>query len=103
MATRKAINSQLYIMEPGIDLFDHFWATRIMLAQQLNWWGPGTFQEQLEKAYQDFVAYCRTKKLGHSQPPFKLSKVFWLDIVRFTRIVKHVFPIYVKSSSAPHK
>ncbi|CAL1127244.1 unnamed protein product [Cladocopium goreaui] len=46
-----------------------------MLAQQLNWWGPGTFQEQLEKAYQDFVAYCRTKKLGHSQPPFKLSKV----------------------------
>ena len=48
-----------------------------MLAEQLEYWGPGTFQQQLDHAYDDFIRYCRRNKLGHSQPPFKVSKVFW--------------------------
>ena len=51
-----------------------------MLAQELKRWGEGTFQQQLDKAYKDFTSFCRAKKLHHSQPPFKVSKmtVPWL-------------------------
>ena len=49
----------------------------MMLCQQLEYFGPGTFQQQLDKAYKDFIAFARTNKMDHSQPPFKESKVTW--------------------------
>ena len=30
-----------------------------------------------DKAYKDFIAFARTNKMDHSQPPFKESKVTW--------------------------
>ena len=51
-----------------------------MLAEHMEYWGPGTFQQQLDKAFDDFLAYCRLKKLDQSQPPFKESKVFWQQL-----------------------
>jgi hypothetical protein len=59
-----------------------------MLAEQMEYWGPGTFQQQLDHAYDDFVRYCRRNKLGHSQPPFKVSKVVWRSSFIF---LKHIF------------
>ena len=55
-------------------------STRKMLCEQLAYFGPGTFQQQLDIAYKDFVAFCRSKKLEHSQPAFKESKAPWLTI-----------------------
>ena len=50
---------------------------RHMLCQELEYYGPGTFQQQLDKAYKDFLGFCRAKKMDQSQPPFKESKVSW--------------------------
>ena len=50
---------------------------RTMLCQRLEYFGPGTFQQQLDEAYKDFVGFCKANKLEHSQPPFKESKVAW--------------------------
>ena len=52
---------------------------RIMLAEELKYWGNGTLQNQLDLAFRDFVSYCRLHKLPHSQPPFKVKMVLWLD------------------------
>lgn len=52
-------------------------ALRTMLTEQLEYYGHGSFQDQLDNAYADFIAYARRNKLDHSQPPFKASKVFW--------------------------
>ena len=57
--------------------FDLKTTSRMMLCQQLEYFGPGTFQQQLDKAYKDFIAFARTNKMDHSQPPFKESKVTW--------------------------
>lgn len=46
-----------------------------MLCQELEYFGPGTFQQQLDQAYKDFQTFCRANKLDQSQPPFKESKV----------------------------
>lgn len=46
-----------------------------MLTEELEYFGPGSFQYQLDEAYKNFVAFCRSRRLDHSQPPFKASKV----------------------------
>ena len=65
-------------MEPiwkfNMPLILRFIWIRTMLCEELEYWGPGSFQQQLDKAYQDFVAFCRARKLDQSQPPFKESK-----------------------------
>ena len=48
-----------------------------MLCQELEYYGPGTFQQQLDKAYKDFNRFSRSNKMDQSQPPFKESKVPW--------------------------
>ena len=55
---------------------------RMMLTEQLEYWGPGTLQHRLDAAYKDFVSYCKMHRLNHSQPPFKVSKmfVFWYQL-----------------------
>lgn len=60
-----------------------------MLCQQLEYFGPGTFQQQLDNAYKDFIAFARTNKMDHSQPPFKESKVTWQNslIVFFDKAI----------------
>lgn len=50
---------------------------RQMLCQELEYFGPGTFQQQLDKAYKNFVGFSRANKMDQSQPPFKESKVPW--------------------------
>ncbi|CAK9015825.1 unnamed protein product [Durusdinium trenchii] len=46
-----------------------------MLCQELLWWGPGDFQSQLDSAYGAFKAYCRARKIAHSQPAFTVKLV----------------------------
>ncbi|CAL1171269.1 unnamed protein product [Cladocopium goreaui] len=54
-----------------------FICKRQMLCQELEYFGPGTFQQQLDKAYKDFVGFSRANKMDQSQPPFKEWKVPW--------------------------
>jgi hypothetical protein len=46
-----------------------------LLSQVLEFYGTGTFQQQLDNAYKDFVRFSREKRMDQSQPPFKESKV----------------------------
>lgn len=48
---------------------------RMMLAQQLLRWGPGSLQDQLDCAYSDFTAWRRSHKISSSQPPFTVKSV----------------------------
>ena len=57
--------------------------TRTMLVEEMEFFGPGTFQQQLDSAYKDFVSFCRDRKLKHSQPPFRENKVLWLLSIIF--------------------
>ena len=52
-----------------------------MLAEELQFWGQGDLQSRLDGAYRDFCAYCRTHKLIHSQPPFKVKMALWDGII----------------------
>ncbi|CAL1132282.1 unnamed protein product [Cladocopium goreaui] len=42
----------------------------LLLCEDFEYFGTGTFAEQLDVAYQDFLAFCRSKRIPHSQPPF---------------------------------
>ena len=42
----------------------------MLLLTRMCWYGNGTFEEQLDRAYQDFLAFTKRHKLPHSQPPF---------------------------------
>ena len=48
---------------------------RIILAEQLRYWGNGSFQACMDNAYKDFVSFCRIRKLDQSQPPFTTKMV----------------------------
>ena len=48
-----------------------------------TWLVPAT---TLDKAYQDFIVFCRAHKLDQSQPPFKESKAPWLNFIVYTRL-----------------
>ena len=60
-----------YCFNQALTVFRH------MLCQELEYYGPGTFQQQLDKAYKDFNRFSRSNKMDQSQPPFKESKVPW--------------------------
>jgi len=53
------------------------WQLRILLCEDLGYFGGGTFEQQLDRAYKDFLAYCIRHKIQHSQPPFLPKMVFW--------------------------
>ncbi|CAL1139825.1 unnamed protein product, partial [Cladocopium goreaui] len=42
----------------------------ILLAEDLGYFGAGDFDDRLDAAYKHFVAYCRSRHISHSQPPF---------------------------------
>ncbi|CAK8999463.1 Uncharacterized protein SCF082_LOCUS6057 [Durusdinium trenchii] len=42
----------------------------LLLCEDLTHFGQGTFAEQLDEAYRDFLAFCRSRQIRHSQPPF---------------------------------
>ncbi|CAK9003940.1 unnamed protein product [Durusdinium trenchii] len=48
-----------------------------MLTEELEYYGGGSLQFQFDEAYKDFIGHCRSRKLDHSQPPFKVSKVVY--------------------------
>eukprot|EP00435_Cladocopium_sp_Y103_P070522 s83_g35.t1 len=48
-----------------------------MLAEQLLYWGAGTLQQKLDRAYQGFVGWCRANKISHSQAPFTVKMALW--------------------------
>ena len=50
---------------------------RNMLAEQLLYWGAGTLQQKLDRAYQGFVGWCRANKISHSQAPFTVKMALW--------------------------
>ena len=50
---------------------------RILLAEELQYFGPGTFDNQIDRAYKHFTSFCRSRKIQHSQPPFTRKMVTW--------------------------
>lgn len=50
---------------------------RILLAEDLGYFGAGDFDDRLDAAYKHFVAYCRSRHISHSQPPFTPKMVTW--------------------------
>lgn len=68
-----------------------------MLTEELEYFGPGSFQYQLDEAYKNFVAFCRSRRLDHSQPPFKASKVpgnqsgIWAHCLPVSGVLLHNF------------
>lgn len=57
-------------------LFSCGWASdyghhlRSILAEELLYFGHGTFEQQLDWAYKHFCSYCYTWRIKHSQTPF---------------------------------
>lgn len=47
----------------------------ILLAEELQYFGPDTFGDQIDRAYQHFTSFCRSRKIQHSQPPFTRKMV----------------------------
>ncbi|CAK9114637.1 Uncharacterized protein SCF082_LOCUS53089 [Durusdinium trenchii] len=45
-------------------------ASVILLCEELSFFGPPPFAGQLDSAYKDFLAYCKSHGIRHSQPPF---------------------------------
>ena len=43
---------------------------RILLCEDLGFFGPGSFENQLDASYKHFVSYCKQHGIQHSQPPF---------------------------------
>lgn len=43
---------------------------RVLLAEELQYFGAGDFCDQLDAGYKHFVAFCRHRRIQHSQPPF---------------------------------
>lgn len=43
---------------------------RVLLAEELQYFGAGDFRCQLDAAHKHFVAFCRSRRIKHSQPPF---------------------------------
>lgn len=50
---------------------------RMLLCEELNFFGPGDLPTKLEAAYGHFIKFCREHKIRHSQPPFKIKTVAW--------------------------
>ena len=50
-------------------------------------YGDGTLGEKLDRAYEDFRAFCRAKRISCSQPPFTPKLVLWMK----SEMAKHVF------------
>ncbi|CAL1134099.1 unnamed protein product [Cladocopium goreaui] len=42
----------------------------MLLLEELQYFGAGTFVQQLDNAYKSFLDFCRMNKVKHSQPPF---------------------------------
>lgn len=51
--------------------------TRLLLTEDLAYFGHGTFVEQLDEAYRAFTAFCKSKKIRHTQAPFTPKMVTW--------------------------
>ena len=48
---------------------------RKILCEELQHYGPGDFQAQLDCAYSDFRAWCTSRSISHSQVPFLVRMV----------------------------
>ena len=55
---------------------------RLLLTEDLAYFGHGTFAQQLDEAYRAFTAFCKSKKIRHTQPPFTPKMVTWRCILR---------------------
>ena len=58
-----------------------FCSHRILLCEDLEWFGAGTLQDQLDVAYPRYVRYCKVNKVKQSQPPFTEKMVIWPTFV----------------------
>ena len=50
---------------------------RWLLTEELEYFGPGAFGDQLDAAYKHFVSFCRSQHIRHSQAPFLPKMVTW--------------------------
>lgn len=61
----------LYPIPTHFDRGSHrLFQPRVLLVERMKYFGDGSFEQQLDRAYKDFVGFCRQRKLQHSQPPF---------------------------------
>ena len=60
---------------------------RILLTEDLQYFGPGEFSVQLEEAYKHFLDFCRTRRIPHTQPPFLRKMVTWIIALWFQYMV----------------
>ena len=68
---------------------------RLLLCEDLQYFGAGSFGDQLDVAYKDFVAYCKVQKIKHSQPPFLPKMVLWLDQFSLPRLPETVLVFWI--------
>ena len=66
---------------------------RLLLCEDLQWFGAGTLQDQLDIAYDRYRAYCRVNRVKQSQPPFKVKMVTWQFFILY--FVCQLLPIIV--------
>ena len=50
---------------------------RVLLTEELEYFGAGTFSDQLDVAYKHFLGFCRSRRIHHSQAPFVPKMVSW--------------------------
>lgn len=60
-----------------------FLQQRRMLCEDVGYFGAGPFEEQLDRSYASYVAFCRDHRIKQSQPPFtvKLAALAMLCLV----------------------
>ena len=68
---------------------------RLLLCDDLEFFGPGTFEQKLDSAYKDFLAYCKRHKVNHSQPPFLPKMVPWTTMIGELRCTTCFFYIWL--------
>lgn len=50
---------------------------RLLLCEDLLFFGGGAFDQQLDRAYANFLGFCRARRIPHSQPPFIPRMAAW--------------------------
>ena len=71
-----------YIVVPTAALqscVQHTIQPRLLLCEDLQYFGPGSLSDQMDVAYKEFLSFCSARKIYHSQPPFVPKMVAWLS------------------------
>ena len=67
----------LVVVKTKVIVHDNLRMLRVLLTEELQYFGEGTFSVQLDAAYKHFLGFCRSRRLQHSQAPFVPKMVSW--------------------------